>query len=95
VLFEGCRGDTNVTGIVVSNGETEETVVADAYLFACDVPGIKRLIPEEWRQWPLFDNIYKLEAVPVATVQIRFDGWVTEMQDAEARQATAKGRGVR
>lgn len=27
-----------------------------------------------------FDNIYKLEAVPVATVQLRFNGWVTELQ---------------
>lgn len=27
-----------------------------------------------------FDNIYKLVGVPVITVQLRYDGWVTEMQ---------------
>ena len=29
---------------------------------------------------PIFDNIFRLEAVPVATVQLRFDGWVTEFE---------------
>lgn len=29
---------------------------------------------------PIFDNIYNLDCVPIATVQLRFDGWVTEMQ---------------
>lgn len=28
----------------------------------------------------LFDNIWKLVGVPVITVQLRYDGWVTEMQ---------------
>jgi zeta-carotene desaturase len=62
-------------------------VVADTYLAACDVPGIQRMIPEAWRRWPLFDNIYKLEAVPVATVQLRYDGWVTELGDTPAAAA--------
>jgi zeta-carotene desaturase len=30
---------------------------------------------------PFFDKIYKLKGVPVATVQLRFDGWVTELAD--------------
>lgn len=34
----------------------------------------------------VFDNIYKLDGVPVATVQLRFDGWVTELNDAEKRK---------
>jgi len=50
---------------------------------ACDVPGIKRLIPSQWREWDLFDNIYKLVGVPVVTVQLRYNGWVTELQDLE------------
>lgn len=50
---------------------------------ACDVPGIKRLLPQPWREWEFFDNIYKLVGVPVVTVQLRFNGWVTEMQDLE------------
>ncbi len=80
-----------VTGLVMAEAETEqsEAIVADAYLAACDIPGIQRLLPEAWRKWPEFDNIYKLEAVPVATVQLRFDGWVTELQDeAQRRQLT-------
>jgi len=50
---------------------------------ACDVPGIQKLLPEDFRKIKEFDNIYKLEAVPVATVQLRFNGWVTELQDME------------
>jgi zeta-carotene desaturase len=50
---------------------------------ACDVPGIKRLLPAEWREWDMFDNIYKLDGVPVVTVQLRYNGWVTEVQDLE------------
>jgi zeta-carotene desaturase len=94
VLFDDQGDQTQVTGMVVAKGETEETIEADAYLFACDVPGIKRLIPDEWRRWPQFDNIYKLEAVPVATVQLRFDGWVTEMQDDQARKQLQKAVGL-
>ncbi len=63
---------------------------ADAYLAACDVPGIQRLLPQEWRRHPQFEAIYRLEAVPVATVQLRYDGWVTELgegAEAEARRA--------
>lgn len=50
---------------------------------ACDVPGIKRLLPSSWREWEFFDNIYKLVGVPVVTVQLRYNGWVTELQDLE------------
>jgi len=31
----------------------------------------------------MLDNIYNLDTVPIATVQLRFDGWVTEMQVCE------------
>jgi len=86
--------ETQVTGIVVAKGETQETITADAYLFACDVPGIQRVLPQEWRKWSEFDNIYKLEAVPVATVQLRFDGWVTELQDPQKRKQLEKAAGI-
>ena len=86
ILFADSKDTTQVTGIVVANGETEETIRADAYVCACDVPGIKKVIPPQWRKWSEFDNIYKLDAVPVATVQLRFDGWVTELNDAANRQ---------
>lgn len=74
-----------VTGLVVASGETEETITADAYVCACDVPGVQRLLPAEWRKWKQFDNIYKLDTVPVATVQLRFDGWVTELNNPAER----------
>ncbi len=93
ILFE--EGDnTRVTGIVVANGETEETITGDVYVCACDVPGIKKVLPQEWRKWSEFDNIYKLEAVPVATVQLRFDGWVTELQDGEKRKQLERAVGI-
>jgi zeta-carotene desaturase len=93
ILFE--QGEqTRVTGLVVANGDVEETVTADVYLAACDVPGIQRLLPQEWRKWREFDNIYKLEAVPVVTVQLRFDGWVTEMQNATERHQLDHAAGI-
>jgi zeta-carotene desaturase len=97
VLFEegpeaGASGSdhqpvTRVSGLRLGTPEGEITVQADTYLAACDVPGIQRMIPAAWRRWPLFDNIYKLEAVPVATVQLRYDGWVTELGDNPAAAA--------
>lgn len=81
---------THVSGLSLGTPEGEIQVRADAYLAACDVPGIQRLIPQTWRRWPLFDQIYRLEAVPVATVQLRYDGWVTELgEDAAASEARA------
>lgn len=50
---------------------------------ACDVPGIKRLLPRQWRESEFFNNIYELVGVPVVTVQLRYNGWVTELQDLE------------
>jgi zeta-carotene desaturase len=92
IMFETQGNETCVTGLRVASGETEETVIADAYVAACDIPGIQKLLPEAWRQWPEFDNIYKLNAVPVTTVQLRFDGWVTELSDpARRRQKEATG----
>ncbi|MBE9141659.1 9,9'-di-cis-zeta-carotene desaturase [Planktothrix mougeotii] len=92
--FEEIDGKTYVTGMVVAKGETEETIVADAYVCAGDVPGVQKMIPAAWRKWSEFDKIYKLEAVPVATVQLRFDGWVTELNDPEKRQQLKAAAGI-
>ncbi|HEY9675235.1 MAG TPA: 9,9'-di-cis-zeta-carotene desaturase [Waterburya sp.] len=94
VLFTEAGGKPNVTGLVIANGETEETIIADAYVCATDVPGVQRLLPEAWRKWSEFDNIYKLDTVPVATVQLRFDGWVTELHDAKQRQQLTEAAGL-
>ena len=53
---------------------------ADKFLAACDVPGIKKIIPKEWYQFKEFEGLKKLRAVAVATIQLRYDGWVTELQ---------------
>ncbi|MDB9541067.1 9,9'-di-cis-zeta-carotene desaturase [Anabaenopsis tanganyikae CS-531] len=94
IQFTQSGEQTQVTGIVVAQGDTTQTVRADAYLCACDVPGIQRILPEEWRKWSEFDNIYKLDAVPVATVQLRFDGWVTELQDEHERKQLNHAAGI-
>ncbi|MBD2593948.1 9,9'-di-cis-zeta-carotene desaturase [Nostoc spongiaeforme FACHB-130] len=94
IQFAEVDGQTRVTGIVVAQGDSTETITADAYVCACDIPGIQRILPADWRKWSEFDNIYKLDAVPVATVQLRFDGWVTELQDAEKRKQLNHAAGI-
>ncbi len=81
---------TRVSGLSLGTPDGEIAVEADAYLAACDVPGIQRMIPPAWRRWPLFDNIHRLEAVPVATVQLRYDGWVTELGDSATAAAARR-----
>ncbi|BAY44063.1 amine oxidase [Scytonema sp. HK-05] len=94
IQFTEEADQTRVTGMVVADGDTEEVITADAYVAACDVPGIQRLLPQAWRKWSEFENIYKLECVPVATVQLRFDGWVTELHDAEERKQLNHAAGI-
>lgn len=94
ILYQNTPDGYEITGMVVAHGETTESITADAYLCACDVPGIQKLIPPDWRQWEEFDNIYKLDTVPVATVQLRFDGWVTELQDPNRRKSLAQASGI-
>ncbi|WP_373541000.1 9,9'-di-cis-zeta-carotene desaturase [Chamaesiphon sp.] len=87
VNYTGTGDNIHITGFEIASGEAIDTITADAYVCACDVPGIQRIVPSEWRQSAFFDNIFQLTAVPVTTVQLRFDGWVTEMSDrAEQHQ---------
>lgn len=83
---------TQVTGLRLSKAGEELIVTADAYVAALDVPGAKKLIPQEWRQDAFFDRIFKLVGVPVITVQLRYDGWVTELQNAELSRKVGSGR---
>ena len=72
------------------------TIKADAYVGALDVPGAKRMIPSAWRKDRFFDNIHKLVGVAVITVQLRYNGWVTEMQDKDkVRGGQGQGQGAR
>jgi len=77
---------TRVKGIKV--GVNNEYREFDAVVAALDVPGIKNALPASFRKYPMFDNIYNLDCVPIATVQVRFDGWVTEMDDDKAMMDT-------
>ncbi len=79
----GPDGKPRVTGLRIGPQGREQVVKADVYVAALDVPGAKRMIPQPWRKFPLFDNIYKLVGVPVITVQLRYDGWVTELKEQE------------
>jgi len=75
----------SVTGLTLQTPEGEKKIQADKYLAACDVPGIKRIIPRSWRRFKEFDSLFKLDAVPVATVQLRYDRWVTEINNEQAQ----------
>ena len=75
----------SVTGLTLQTPEGEKKIQADKYLAACDVSGIKRIIPRSWRRFKEFDSLFKLDAVPVATVQLRYNGWVTEINNEQAQ----------
>jgi zeta-carotene desaturase len=81
ILFAGEGETTEVTGLLISKEDGEEIITADAYVCAAEVPGTQRLIPAKWRVWQQFDHIYQLEAVPVVTVQLRFDRFVTDLDN--------------
>uniref|UniRef100_A0A0D6QX29 Zeta-carotene desaturase n=1 Tax=Araucaria cunninghamii TaxID=56994 RepID=A0A0D6QX29_ARACU len=96
ILYDTPLGGDNtyVNGLRLSKATEKQIIQADAYVAACDVPGIKRLIPSEWRKWEFFENIYKLVGVPVVTVQLRFNGWVTELQDIERSRQLNQASGL-
>jgi zeta-carotene desaturase len=94
VPFEEGPEGPRVTALALGTPEGEVRVEADVYLAACDVPGIQRLLPAAWRRFPQFDHIYRLEAVPVATVQLRYDGWVTELGDTGEAQSRRRHLGT-
>jgi zeta-carotene desaturase len=73
VLFEeGPDGKPVVTGLRMRKAGKDTMLHADCYVAALDCQGAKKLIPSAWRKFPIFDNIHKLEGVPVITVQLRF-----------------------
>nr|ALE33748.1 zeta-carotene desaturase 1 [Erythranthe lewisii] len=87
-------GGVYVTGFSMSKATQKKIVKADAYVAACDVPGIKRLLPQNWRELEFFDNIHKLVGVPVVTVQLRYNGWVTELKDLEYARQLRRATGL-
>jgi zeta-carotene desaturase len=94
IKYSGSAADRRIDGLEIASGDSSQLVTADAYVCALDVPGIQRVIPDDWQTDSFFANIFALEAVPVATVQLRFDGWVTEMQDPQKRQQLEQAAGI-
>ncbi|KAG8465266.1 hypothetical protein KFE25_002573 [Diacronema lutheri] len=83
---------TRVHGICVVDGnDVQSEHRFDVTIAATDVPGIKGLLPDNFRKLDFFDKVYQLEGVPVATVQLRFDGWVTELADMDRWGMTSRG----
>ena len=91
--------------VVQDDGEkeessTEEIRTFDTVIAALDVPGIKKVMPESFKKHKMFEQIYNLDTVPIATVQVRFDGWVTEMNDEKRMmdisgdQSDGRGGGI-
>jgi zeta-carotene desaturase len=68
---QGPDGKPRVTGLLLAKAGQQQLVTADAYVAALDIPGVQRLLPQQWRSMQEFDNIYKLVGVPVITVQLR------------------------
>ena len=80
ILYEG-NEEMNVTGLLMHSPNGDSKISADNYLFACDVQGIKKVLPKSWKKYEIFSSINKLQTVPVVTVQLRYNGWVTEVKD--------------
>jgi zeta-carotene desaturase len=76
-------------GFTTASGKHDFDVVVGA----TDVPGIQKLLPKSFRKYPEFDRVYNLDAVPVQTVQLRFNGWVTELQDKEKMRTVNANQG--
>lgn len=54
---EGEDGVPVVTGLRVGRKGDEKIVTADAYVAALDVPGVKKLIPQDWRKMKMVSQI--------------------------------------
>ena len=79
IIYDSNSSSYTVKHLKMNSPEGPKTVSADKFLAACDVPGIKKIIPKEWYKLKDFEGIQKLRAVAVATIQLRYDGWVTEL----------------
>ena len=81
IIYEQYDSSYKVKELLLETPDGQKTIIADTYLAACDVPGIKKIIPTDWYQLKDFKGLKKLRAVAVATIQLRYDGWVTELKN--------------
>ena len=92
VLYDRCERTGEVKGVTGLRIGGTKVVTADAYVAALDVPGAKKLIPQDWKDsYKQFGDIERLVGVPVITVQLRYDNWVTEMQTESSYGKEARG----
>eukprot|EP00468_Gymnochlora_sp_CCMP2014_P006330 CAMPEP_0167747340 /NCGR_PEP_ID=MMETSP0110_2-20121227/4231_1 /TAXON_ID=629695 /ORGANISM="Gymnochlora sp., Strain CCMP2014" /LENGTH=567 /DNA_ID=CAMNT_0007632239 /DNA_START=221 /DNA_END=1924 /DNA_ORIENTATION=+ len=87
---------TKINGFVASTpggNSPDETHYYDKVVAALDVPGMQKLLDDDLRKIPEFSRIDELDAVPVATVQLRFDGWVTELNDEDVMKTINENQG--
>tara|TARA_Y100001970_G_scaffold86453_1_gene109036 strand:- start:7657 stop:9114 length:1458 start_codon:yes stop_codon:yes gene_type:complete len=80
IIYAEHKSSFTVKELKLKTPEGSKSIIADKYLAACDVPGIKKIIPKEWYKLPDFKGLKRLRAVAVATIQLRYDGWVTELE---------------
>ena len=91
IIFEKSPSSYFIKSLDLKTPEGQKSISADKYLAACDVPGIKKIIPKEWYKFNEFNGINKLRAVAVATIQLRYDGWVTELKKNNKDNTIATG----
>jgi len=80
IIYKEHESSFTVERLQLATPEGTKSIIADKYLAACDIPGIKKIIPKQWYQLEDFKGLKKLRAVAVATIQLRYDGWVTELR---------------
>jgi 15-cis-phytoene desaturase len=61
------------------NGQSDENIIADAYVCATSVDVIKALMPEQWKPMPFFKKLEGLEGVPVINLHMWFDRKLTDI----------------
>ncbi|GJQ13937.1 hypothetical protein GpartN1_g5728.t1 [Galdieria partita] len=87
LIYQNVNGQFQVTGINVAEeakgNAPGKKIDVDGVVIACDLRGTQRLLPQEFRKFPELDGIFRLDTVPVITVQLRFNGWVTELDQTK------------
>ena len=61
IIYEKESSSYSVHQLKISSPKGIKAVFADKFLAACDVPGIKKIIPKEWYQFKEFEALKNLE----------------------------------
>ncbi len=86
--------EVKVTGLELNGPSGDLVIKADKYIAALDVHSIQRLIPKEWKKFKQFAAIDHLQSVPVVTVQLRYNGWVTELNNKLVQKDLSRPSGL-